>query len=191
MRHGLILAAALIAAAPALSACGEARRAFGFDRTTPDEFAVVSRAPLAVPPDFELRPPTPGAPRPQEAAARDSAASVLFEPGRDVAVRTEADGSVTPLTPGQSVLLAQAGADEADPDIRRIVDEETSRVLAADSSFVDELLFWQEPEAPGTVVDAEAEAQRLRTNAALGRPLNEGEVPIIERRRRAPLEGIF
>ena len=36
----------------------------------PDEFAVESRAPLTVPPDFDLRPPEPGAPRPQEKTAK-------------------------------------------------------------------------------------------------------------------------
>ncbi|MEQ8965109.1 MAG: DUF3035 domain-containing protein [Azospirillaceae bacterium] len=190
-RQGLILATAALALAPALSGCGEAQRAFGFDRTIPDEFAVVSRAPLAVPPDYDLRPPSPGAPRPQEAAPRDAARSVLFEPGRDVAVATEADGSVTPLTQGQSALLQQAGAQAADPDIRQVLDEETRQMLSADETFVDSLLFWQEQPEPGTVVDAEAEAERLRTNEALGRPLTEGEVPIIERERSAPLEGIF
>ena len=48
-----------------LSGCSDARRALGYDKSAPDEFAVVSRAPLSQPPDLTLRPPTPGAVRPQ------------------------------------------------------------------------------------------------------------------------------
>jgi hypothetical protein len=167
------------------------RRTFGFDRTVPDEFAVVSRAPLTVPPDYELRPPRPGAPRPQEGLARDRAAAALFTPGSDTAVATRPDGSTVPLTQGESAILSRAGAGEADPDIRRVVEEETTALISADRGFVDDLLFWQGSDQPGTVVDAPAEARRLQSNQALGRPLNEGEIPIIERRRQAPLEGLL
>ena len=47
-----------------LSGCSGARQTFGLDRKPPDEFSVVTRAPLAVPPEYQLRPPQPGAPRP-------------------------------------------------------------------------------------------------------------------------------
>src|SRR5712672_3034459 len=37
--------------------CTSIRQMVGLDRVGPDEFAVESRAPLTIPPDFELRPP--------------------------------------------------------------------------------------------------------------------------------------
>jgi hypothetical protein len=40
-------------------------------------------------------------------------------------------------------------------------------------------------------VDAEAEAQRIKTNAEQGLPVPAGETPIIKRRKKALLEGIF
>jgi len=60
------------------------------ERVSPDEFAVESRAPLTIPPEFELRPPQPGAPRPQEATAADQARKVIDtagpgEPGKQAA----------------------------------------------------------------------------------------------------------
>ncbi len=51
------------------------------DRVGPDEFAVESRAPLTIPPEFNLRPPQPGAPRPQEATAADKARKVIDTAG--------------------------------------------------------------------------------------------------------------
>lgn len=48
-------------------------RAFGLTRDAPDEFTVVTRAPLSMPPDFSLRPPEPGVARPQETSDRSLA----------------------------------------------------------------------------------------------------------------------
>lgn len=184
-RARLAGAALLLAAAAALSGCGDARQAFGLDRTVPDEFAVVPRAPLSMPPDFNLRPPAPGAPRPQEMAARDRARQVVTgELG-------SAEDASEPLSRGQTALLMQAGADDIQPDIRRVVNEESANLMDADQSFVDRIMFWQEQPPPGVIVDPRAESQRLAANAALGQPLTEGEVPTIERRGREPLEGIF
>ncbi len=39
-----------------LSACGVTREQLGFEKKSPDEMLVVSRAPLSVPPEFGLRP---------------------------------------------------------------------------------------------------------------------------------------
>ena len=62
----------------------------GLSPSAPDEFAVESRAPLTIPPDFDLRPPTPGAPRPQEVAAAEKAKRAIDsagpgEPGKQAA----------------------------------------------------------------------------------------------------------
>ena len=62
-----------------LSACEHAREAIGIGKQSPDEFAVVTRAPLSMPPDFGLRPPRPGAERPQEKAITESARDLLVK----------------------------------------------------------------------------------------------------------------
>ncbi|HET6522089.1 MAG TPA: DUF3035 domain-containing protein, partial [Geminicoccaceae bacterium] len=63
----------------ALAACGDRTVAerLGLGKRSPDEFAIVKRAPLVRPPDYELRPPRPGAPRPQEPDAREAARAAL------------------------------------------------------------------------------------------------------------------
>src|SRR5258708_36789013 len=64
-----------------LSGCPDIRRVVGMDRVGPDEFAVESRAPLTIPPEYDLRPPQPGAPRPQEASSADKARKVIDTAG--------------------------------------------------------------------------------------------------------------
>src|SRR5665213_1041626 len=61
-----------------LSACSsDLSRTFGFTRDAPDEFEVTTRAPLSMPPDYTLRPPRPGATRPQEMTAPRAAEAAL------------------------------------------------------------------------------------------------------------------
>ena len=57
----------VLGAVASLAACG----GLSIDRDRPDEFAVQRQAPLVIPPDFELTPPAPGAPRPTEGTADD------------------------------------------------------------------------------------------------------------------------
>ena len=64
-----------------LAGCIDFKRSIGLEPAMPDEFAVELRAPLTVPPDFDLRPPTPGAPRPQEKSADQQAKDVMAEAG--------------------------------------------------------------------------------------------------------------
>src|SRR5882757_8914201 len=47
--------------AVALMGCQSLRDAAGLQKKSPDEFAVTTKAPLVIPPDFNLRPPMPGA----------------------------------------------------------------------------------------------------------------------------------
>ncbi|AKM08934.1 DUF3035 domain-containing protein [Croceicoccus naphthovorans] len=59
-----------------LAGCGAGLNIF--NRDAPDEMAVSRQAPLAVPPDFALTPPEPGAPRPQAPTASQQALEALF-----------------------------------------------------------------------------------------------------------------
>jgi hypothetical protein len=75
--------------------------------------------------------------------------------------------------------------------VRRQVDSESLRLEQPDRSLVDSLMFWRDAPPPGTVVDPQREAQRLRENAALGRDSEQGETAIIQRRRQGLFESIF
>ena len=61
-----------LACAFLISGCSDLKKAIGLERSTPDEFAVESRAPLTMPPDFNLRPPQPGAERREHQSAENA-----------------------------------------------------------------------------------------------------------------------
>ena len=172
--------AALAALGLVASGCGTLQRAVGASKVTPDEFRVVTKAPLVVPPEFALRPPAPGEPRPQELAPESAARAAVL--GRAEAVTR---------SQGEQLLAAKAGASQADPLIRYVVDDEFGDLAHKEKSWADRIMFWRKdtpaPVAGGVTaaqagaetaapVDAAAEQQRLSAITG-GRPI------IIQRRR--------
>ncbi len=168
----------------AASGCEEARHAFGLSKNSPDEFAIVTRAPLVVPPDFSLRPPAPGEARPQDVPIQRQARDVLVGNSRPAPSAPVGSG-------GEAALLRQAGAGAADTAIRAQVDLESAALAESGKSFIDKLLFWEDAKLPGTVVDPVKESQRIRENVALGEPVNKGGAPVIQRRERGWFGRLF
>ncbi len=175
----------------ALSACEGLREQFGVTKQSPDEFRVFSQAPLSLPPDFTLRPPTPGAVRPQEGTATQQARNAVFRLEQPKAAPMVEQVKYGGRTQGERALLKAAGADGIDPKIRRIIDRETDRINAESEEFIEALVFWRDKRASGLVVDAAAEARRLRENAALGKAVTEGETPTIQRKSQTLFESLF
>ena len=184
-KRNAVCGLAVTSLALALAGCSGVKEQLGITREAPDEFTVVTKAPLVLPPNFTLRPPQPGAPPRGDQAAQVQAREALVSAGRPAPTQA-GDGSK-----GEDALLSRAGAANAESDIRAVIDKETSLYAERERGFIDSLIFWREKEEPATVVDATKEQQRLRENAALGRPANEGEVPVIRYRKRGLLEGIF
>jgi hypothetical protein len=180
LKHIALAAAALLA----LSGCDDTKRALGIDKSIPDEFAVVRRAPLVMPPDYNLRPPAPGSERPQEGTTSQQARNALIG-------RNRLDGyRVRGFSPGEVELLALAGADQIVPGVRDTVDRETSAFAVESDSFTDRLVFWSDNRQFGTPIDPMAEQKRLSQNQALGKKANEGPIPVITKGGSSVL-GIF
>ena len=158
-------------------------RTFGLTRDAPDEFLVTTRAPLSLPPDYNLRPPRPGAPRPQEQSEQSQAEEILVPQTALAGPRSGATSA------GQSALLQQTGP-SAPGDIRRRVDQEARRDQG-NEGFIDKLLYWRKPDGSQAMVDPALESQRLKQNAALGQSQETGTTPIIQQRRKGWFQDLF
>ncbi|HLZ83932.1 MAG TPA: DUF3035 domain-containing protein [Caulobacteraceae bacterium] len=160
MKFTRVLMAASLLGAAGLGGCSATSHALGLSKVTPDEFRVVTKAPLVLPPDYSLRPPAPGEPRPQELQP-ESAARTAMLGQREAEVRSD----------GEKLLVTKAGGDKADPLIRYVVDDEFGAIAHKDKSFADWVIFWKKGKpamAPATVdantptpVDADTEAKRI------------------------------
>lgn len=169
----------------ALSACSEVRESLGMGRSTPDEFAVVDRPPLAMPPDYGLRPPTPGAARPQDVDPSIHANNVLFGANRPDNSDKSAPsiGAASAPSSGEQALLSQAGAEKANPDIRSVISRETAGKTDAPDHLVQDLLWWKKDAPEGTTVDAAAEAARIKAAQDAKQPINQTATPVIEKEK--------
>ncbi len=169
----------MVGAVALLSGCESARKAFSGEKSGPDEFAVYSRPPLSMPPEYKLRPPKPG----EKFQRGDSSVTIARQAiiGQAASRRAppRAEGS-----PGVIALLRETGGLTATPGIRATINEEASILSSDDQVFVDKLIFWidEEPEG-GTIVDAKKEQKRIQRNQALGKPITEGESPEIKVKR--------
>ncbi len=160
-----------------IAACEATKEQFDFSKKAPDEFAVVTRAPLEMPPNYTLRPPRPGVQRPQEDTAIDEAKQVVFGVNE-----TEQQTAPRDVTQGEAILLQKTGAVQANNNIRDVVDSETAQLVKENTSTVDKLLgkAGKKIDAPATVVDPIKESERIIQNKEAGKPVTDGKTPTIK-----------
>jgi len=158
--------AAVLALGAGLGACQELSTTNnrGLSSNLPDEFRVVARAPLVIPPDFGLRPPMPGEPRPQELQPERTARAALVGPE-----------SARGASDGEKILMTKAGVADSNPSIKLVVDDEFGDLAYKEKTFADRVMFWRkEDNSPAAVateaavagetprpIDASAEARRI------------------------------
>src|ERR1700749_4884272 len=106
MRSELVLRIAVVGVSlMTLAACDSLREEAGLTKQSPDEFAVTTKAPLVVPPDFNLRPPSPGAAPLNQIDPTSSAELAMFNSSDPTTVAAQMAGS---YSPGEKMLLANA-----------------------------------------------------------------------------------
>ena len=138
-----------VATAFLLTGCADkVKKTLGIDRTTPDEFSVVERAPLTVPPDFNLMPPSDGADIP---VSGEAVAKELVLGSQSNAPKVNANSAA------ENLLLQKAGS--ADPGIRQKLSVETD---LAEPETAAQKLGIVPSDAKGKVLNPAEEAQRLK-----------------------------
>lgn len=162
-RHFLVLAGIGFL----LVGCDSIREAAGITKEPPDEFAVVTKAPLVIPPDFNLRPPKPGAAPTNQVSPTASAEEALYGDDADAAA-----ASITgTYSDEEKILLAKSGAAAADHGIRQQITADAKNMEASDESFTDMVLFNTPEPDNGKALDADSEAQRIGDAKAQDNPI--------------------
>lgn len=153
-----------------LSGCARVKEELGLTRRTPDEFAIVKRAPLEIPPDLNqvasLPPPRPGAQRPQELNPEQAAQMAVLG--------TSSSSAVAPSN-AESALLQKAGAANVNPSIRDTVNREAVENADKNRPVVKRIMNWgnKQDQGAAVIVDAPAEYKRIQEKKP-------GETPSIE-----------
>jgi hypothetical protein len=187
----------------ALAACssGDVADTLGLNKEAPDEFVVVSRPPLSLPPDFELSPPRPGAEGPNAINTQNEARKLLLGTDTPAASLDElqvptGDTAVTPVltsdapTAASASFLKSIGADAASPDIRLQLGEDITAIPEKKES---QTLYedWLNEDAGEPVVDPAKESERLRSNKDEGKPITEGDTPTVDEKPKSVIDKVF
>lgn len=162
----------------AMPACTTLAKATGARKTTPNEFNILTKAPLVVPPEYNLRPPSNGQARLEEGYSSKVAREALI-------------GSIDDAEPsrGEVVLMSKAGVGRANPEVRLVINGQNS-VEHKSGAFTDRVIFWRDGkavDAQGNPLNSDTEAQRLESiNSATGG----GKVTISKRPTGSKLPGL-
>lgn len=145
LKFGLKIAAVSVIASLTLGACSQLSKLAGSQKNPPDEFKIVNKPPLVMPPDFNLRPPRPGAPEPQNLSPTAQAINALF-PGRTTLP--------PPASAGENALLDTIGAGASSANIRSNAGDDTTLVVEKGALLRDLLTAGELEGAPdGSSVD--------------------------------------
>jgi len=174
------LFSALASVALIATGCTTTSRALGLEKSAPNEFNILTKAPLIVPPEYNLRPPALGASSAENNYTQKSARDALI-------------GDIDDADPsnGEIALMAKAGVNSANPEIRLEIDGSNS-VERKSGSFTERVLFWRDGQVfdengNPAQLDADVEARRVDSiNAATGG----GEVKITKRPGGPKLPGL-
>jgi hypothetical protein len=145
------------------TACSDFKRAIGSEKSSPDEFEVVVRPPLSLPPQFGSRPTGKDTDTAAVAASNTLARSTNIFNQREANVVSVDD------------LFA---FNQIEEDIRTKVDEETAGIRF-ERRLPFQIVFGDLPNV-GPVVDKMAEDARIRKNQLQDRAINEGATPAID-----------
>jgi hypothetical protein len=154
--------AALTLAALALGGCGgTVQERLGMGKRAPDEFQVVRRAPLVIPPNYDLRPPEPGAAPVQQDPAAQAQGLLTGQATSAVAAGPQSAGEVA---------LVQRSPVQARPGIRETLLAENLDLVNLDQGrFLFILNFQQRARMPQEpVIDPVAETRRLAAAEGTG-----------------------
>ena len=136
-----------VAVALSTTACDKTRESMGLKRVQENEFEVMDRQPLSVPPNYSLRPPMPNAPA---AAAVDST-----EKAKEALLGDQVKNDTK--SAAEKDFLAKANAENVDHSVRADLAKE---VPAKEEVAPGEaLVFWKEGESKkaGDVIDPRVE----------------------------------
>ena len=174
-----------------LIGCSSARDIVGLGKQSPDEFEVVTRAPLSLPPDYGLRVPIPNISRTQEKSVRDSADDLISSRGSSSRQKLSRRNRLGATSPAEDAILGRAQARSSDDSIRAKLSSDNKTISGTDKKLIDKIIFWQGAEKPGAILDPEKESKRINDLKSDGKTIANGDVPVIERADGGLLDGLF
>ena len=161
-RYGLVILLPIIG----LAGCGQLADTFGYGKNPPDEFAIIRKSPLIIPPDYQLKPPLTNLEGLQRLPEQNDARAVLLTNALPPPADTE-------LSQGERKLLMMAGASNSSDSIRAQIDRDGQTVVRKKGNFVERLLGFGKDDVEAFELDR---LERETESESMNESETEGEV---------------
>ncbi len=161
-----------------INACSNTDNLIKMSEVPPDEFAVVRKDPLEIPPNFNLRPPGKSK-KNNSLSSSDRAKDVLSDL---ISSKKKNTPTNQELTIGDSILLKKTGFAESKSNIREILITENSEILQNKGRIeilVERLVG---SDSDKNILDPVTESKRNQEKIATGENFLKSQKPIIIRR---------
>lgn len=159
---------ALIGCLAVSTACMTRSSNYAVNPNSPDEFRVITKPPLTIPPEFNLRPPAVGTTQPSEVVQARETRNRVFG----------TDNFAFGASASERALVLAAGANAVSPYIRSIVDFQEAGVIRRSDRLTDRIIQWWGSE------DQIQEAAQDSATAG-----GEVEINRVDKRKRLKLPG--
>ena len=116
-----------------VSACGSGLSdAFAYKKNPPDEFAILKKQPLIIPPDYSLKPPHEAGSKIARASTRVEAEQILT--GREVDINEIASD-------GEREILDRVGSNPSQNNVRAKIQNDGNNVISKDKAVTEKLIL--------------------------------------------------
>ena len=116
-----------------VSACGSGLSdAFAYKKNPPDEFAILKKQPLIIPPDYSLKPPNEAGSKIARSSTRVEAEQILT--GREVDINEIASD-------GEREILDRVGSNPSQNNVRAKIQNDGNNVISKDKTVTEKLIL--------------------------------------------------
>lgn len=143
-RIRISLAAAAALGGLVVAACSNDELLPGVGYRVPGESTSAELLPLTVPPDFGLRPEP----------IDETAGGLGIVSSQEEEIYVVQNDTITP---GEEIILSRSDVESANPDIRRLLDQDNA-IFVGNPEFVDALMFGTYPEGGAVTVEEDDDA---------------------------------
>ena len=159
-----------------VGSCASSDNLIKLSEVPPDEFAVIRKDPLEIPPNFNLRPPGKSEKSNLDSSkkAKEVFADLIGDKKKNII-------SDRDLTAGDSVLLEKSGYVENNSSIREVLTSENSRELL-NKGRIERLVESLVGESDEDILDPVQEKKRNQEQIATGDNFLKSQKPVIIRR---------
>ena len=159
-----------------LSSCSNSTKTINFKSESPDEFAILRKEPLVIPPNFNLRPPSVKSSNPNLSSRENNLKSAIFLTDKT----NKSSKNNSKKSKGEIQLIKSIGEGKLGSRIREVLEDENRQLSKAQDGVVEKIISQVTGNGSvGKVVNPQTEVKRLQEQQSVGEITVPGQGTVI------------